>query len=75
MTAVTDSDPIADAIELAKRHRLSIVAVQQKTGDRYVPAWVVYRQAQVRGERGTRLGRRQDPAELLRFVKQLAGVA
>lgn len=74
MSALPD-DPLQAAKDLAKDHRLRVVDVHEKKLEdgrtRWVPAWVVYRAAP--GERGQRLGRRQDPAALLRFIRQLIG--
>ncbi len=62
-----------EARELAKAHHLYIVEVHDKTGDKLITAYVVYRQA-VNGTPKQRLGKRRDPADLLRFVKDCAGV-
>jgi hypothetical protein len=75
-TSAENDDPLATARELAKAHRLRIVDVHERVEEpdglvRWVPAFVVYRA--MPGEKGTRLGRRRDPAALLRFVRQLIG--
>jgi hypothetical protein len=75
-TPAENDDPLAAARELAKAHRLRIVDVHDRVVEadglvRWAPAFVVYRAAP--GEKGTRLGRRRDPAALLRFVRQLIG--
>lgn len=71
----TRDDHLQAAKDLAKAHRLRVVDVHEKKVEaglvRWVPAWVVYRAAP--GERGTRLGRRRDPAALLRFIRHLIG--
>jgi hypothetical protein len=71
-----NDDPLAAARELAKAHGLRVVDVHERSIEadglvRWVPAFVVYRAAPE--EKGTRLGRRRDPAALLRFVRQLIG--
>jgi hypothetical protein len=75
-TPAENDDPLAAARELAKAHGLRIVDVHERVEEpdglvRWVPAFVVYRAAP--GEKGTRIGRRHDPAALLRFVRQLIG--
>lgn len=60
-------DALTMARLIAKQHRLLITEVSEpdrQNPRRYVPAWVVYRSH-------VRLGRRRDPAALLRFVKLL----
>lgn len=75
-TSPNETDPLAHARHLAKLHGLFIVDVTDDIFDkalnvwRYVPAWVVYRKG-ANGSRGVRLGRRRDPAALLRFVRTL----
>jgi hypothetical protein len=64
------SEPLFLAKQIAKDHHLFIAQVQEPSG----PAWVVYRKAAFEGGRPLRLGRRSNPDELLRYVKQLAGV-
>jgi hypothetical protein len=71
-----NDDPLQAARDLAQTHRLRIVDVHDRVVEpdglvRWVPAFVVYRAAP--GEKGTRLGRRRDPAALLRYVRQLIG--
>lgn len=61
------------AHRLARAHHLRVIPVTEtrrdKTGgSRQVRAWVVYRGA-------CRIGRRQNPRELLRLVKNVAGIA
>lgn len=73
--AEAHDNPLQAAKDLAKAHRLRVVDVHEKKVEaglvRWVPAWVVYRAAP--GGRGTRLGRRRDPAALLHFIRQLIG--
>lgn len=56
------------ARKIAKENHLFIVEVSEKNR----PAWVVYRSFE--SAPAQRQGRRRDPAELLRFVKQCAGI-
>jgi hypothetical protein len=68
--------PFDRAYYLAKRNGLYIVSVSERVDPaqpgKYVTAYVVYRKT-AEGQRGTRLGRRRDPAQLLAFVKQIIG--
>lgn len=68
--ALAPRAPLQEAYAIAKTHSLRIVRVQDRRdpavpGD-YVDAYVVY------GPLG-RIGRRRDPAELVRFLKQITG--
>jgi len=64
-------NPLEAARDLARAHRLFIADVHEQLHGHWVPAWVVYRR--MAGGRMTRIGRRSNPAELLRFVRQLIG--
>lgn len=66
--ALKPRSPLQEAYAIAKTHHLRLVPVQERRdpavpGD-YITAWVVY------GPTG-RLGRRRDPAELVRYLKTL----
>ena len=69
-TPAEDDNPLEEARALCRAHHLFIAEVRDKVGERWVLGWVVYRDL---GEniRPARLGRRRDPAQLLRFVCQL----
>jgi hypothetical protein len=76
MSAPAENDnPLEAARELAKAHRLRVVDVHEKKVEagqvRWLPAWVVYRA--LPGGASTRLGRRNDPRKLLRFIRTLIG--
>lgn len=59
---------VHEARRLAKQHRMKVVTVKERRDPRvpgdYIDAYVVYRF-------GARVGRRRDPAELLRWVREL----
>lgn len=63
-----------EAREIAKAHHLFIVEVHDKDGDRYITAYVIYRE-DANGGRGIRIGKRRDPSALLHLVRTCAGVA
>jgi hypothetical protein len=69
-TKDADDNPLEDARELARAHRLFIVEVSDRVRGKYVRGWVVYRKTG-EGCRPARLGRRRDPAALLGFVRLL----
>jgi len=77
----SEADPLADAHALAKAHRLFIVERHDRVYDReacrYVQftIWIVYRRAAAGCDRGVRLGKRRNPAALLRFIRQLVPAA
>jgi CBS domain-containing protein len=72
-------DPLAEARELARKHRLRIVPVTDPAGryddgrERFRTSYVVYRL--LPGGGSTRIGKRADPSGLLSFVRKAAGVA
>ena len=76
MSDTSTADPIADAKDLAKAHRLFIIERHDYVYDkkryerRYVTVWIVYRRLG-EGVRPARLGKRRDPAALLRYVRTL----
>lgn len=78
-SAPSVNDPLADARRIAGNHRLRIVPVSDPDGrdergrERFRTSYVVYRVLPYGGS--TRLGKRADPAALLRFVRELAGVS
>jgi hypothetical protein len=73
-TSAPETDPLADAHAIAKAHHLFILERRDRVYDRRerchreVTVWIVYR----RSAHGAhvRLGKRRDPAELLRFVRR-----
>lgn len=68
--AANDS-ALEQARALCRLHRdLFIADVTDRVRGQYVHGWVVYRRVG-EGIRPTRLGRRRDPVQLLRFVRQL----
>lgn len=77
-TSPTATDPLAHAKELCRSHGLFIVEKRDRIYDRRelvhreVTVWIVYRELAGRGR--TRLGKRRDPAALLRFVRSLVRV-
>lgn len=63
-----------EARNIAAAHHLFIVEVHDKEVDRYVTAYVVYRE-DANGGRGIRIGKRRDPSALLHLVRASAGIA
>jgi len=63
-----------EARQLAEAHHLFIVEVHDTIHQQQVTAYVLYRRG-INGGRGVRLGKRRDPAALLRLVKTSAGIA
>lgn len=72
-TSPADPDPLAHAKELCRQHGLFIVEKRDRIYDRRelvhreVTVWIVYRELAAGGR--TRLGKRRDPAAVLRFVR------
>jgi hypothetical protein len=67
------SNPLAEAYELAKKHRFVIATVRDfiwnPVGPNYyVEAYVLY-------QNRVRIGKRRDPSALLRMLKKAAGIA
>lgn len=61
-----------EARQIAEAHGMFIVEVEEKDRKqpgRTHPAWVLYRIARGGETKHTRLGRRSDPADLLRWCK------
>lgn len=73
MTKALPHQLLWEARELAKAHNMFIVEVQDTINRELVTAYVVYRNA-INGSPRQRLGKRRDPAALLRFVKDCVGV-
>lgn len=74
MTARTPQQILFEARELAGRHGLYVIEVQDNHGERYVTAYVLFRRNPA-GGRGQRIGKRRDPADVLRLIKTTAGIA
>ena len=59
--------------ELCQAHGLSFIEVQDKMGEHYITAYILYRKG-LNGGPGIRVGKRRDAADLLRLVKATAGI-
>lgn len=71
--ALTLQQILWQARELAKQHDLYIVEVQDKHGERYFTAYIVYRKSADQA-RGIKCGKRRDPHDVLALVRSIAGV-
>lgn len=73
MSERTPQQVLWEARELCKAHGLYLVEVQDKVGEQYLTAYLLYRKNPA-GGRGIKIGKRRDPADALRLVKTSAGI-